>query len=278
MGIIADLTGKKFGQLTVVKQGGYRTGRSGRKFLQWECICDCGNTVLVDANNLRTGNSTSCGCKTLCKDLTGLRFGKLVVIERAENSSRGDTRWRCLCDCGKETIVNRSPLISGATKSCGCGMLKALENGRRSSKTHGMSDTRLYRIWCGMKKRTAENADTRHKRDYYDRGIRMCEEWKNSFESFYKWAMSSGYEDGLSIDRIDNNGNYCPENCRWATTKQQSNNRRTNRRYQYNGEDLTISELAEKYGLNYNMLRERLIVLGWNIDRAMTVPPQSVRG
>ena len=150
-------------------------------------------------------------------------------------------------------------------------MVKGLKVGWEA-KTHGMSKTRLYRIWCGMKKRTSPTADARHKRNYYDRGIRMCSEWVNSFEAFYGWSMKHGYSDELSIDRIDNDGNYCPENCRWTDSYVQGNNRRRNRNYTYNGKTQTIAEWAREYGFSYDMLRERLVVLHWDIDKALNTP------
>ena len=267
-----DLTGKKYNKLTVIKRANDRISPSGRKFITWECICECGNVITVDANNLRNNNTKSCGCITNCKDITGQEFGKLKVIKRMKNNSRGDSMWLCKCSCGKSKVIMRSSLINGRTKSCGCGMLVGLEKGRSCTKTHGMSKSRLYRIWCGIKKRTSETADERHKRDYYERGIKVCDEWSKSYEEFQKWSLNNGYKENLSIDRIDNNGNYEPNNCRWVNNKEQSNNRRSNRKYEYNGEKLNISQLSEKYNINYDLLRERLVVLNWDVKKAIETP------
>lgn len=272
MGKVNDLTGKRYGKLLVLRRGEDRYTKSGRRLITWICLCDCGNEIQVDANNLRNGNTTSCGCKTPCIDLKGMRFGKLEVLERVENNYRGDAMWKCKCDCGNETIVVGKSLRNGSTKSCGCGIVKGLQKGWEATKTHGMSKSRIYRIWCAMKKRTSCTADERHKRDYYDRGIRTCKEWRDSFEAFYEWAINNGYRDDLSIDRKNNDGNYCPENCRWVNNQAQSCNTRRNRNYTYKGKTQNIAQWAKEYGVPDSMLRERLVILGWSIEKALETP------
>lgn len=153
------------------------------------------------------------------KDITGQRFGRLTVIEQAE-SKNNHARWVCKCDCGNKRIVYGSSLFSGETKSCGCWnkdkMLK-----------HNLTDTKLAHIWSQIKQRCFQKNCKAYK-NYGGRGITVCDEWKNDFLTFYNWSIKNGYKENLSIDRIDNDGNYCPENCRWVEDDTQRRNKRTN--------------------------------------------------
>jgi hypothetical protein len=186
-------------------------------------------------------------------DLTGKRFGRLVVIHRAQSSRPTETKWECLCDCGNKTIVDSFKLRNGITKSCGC-LAKELTSSR--SKKHGMFGTRLYRIWFNMKQRCSNPKHIAFK-NYGGRGIEVCSEWLE-FETFCKWAMSYGYCEDLSIDRIDNDKGYSPENCRWSTEKEQGQNKRNNRVIHINGESHTIAEWARYSGIKENTLRWRI--------------------
>ena len=155
------------------------------------------------------------------KDWTGERFGRAVVLERAENSACGRTRQRCKCDCGKIFVTDTQNLVKKHCQSCGCLKKELLGNAHR---THGLSKEAIYAVWCDMRHR-CENPNHHEYKNYGGRGISVCEEW-HKFEVFYAWAISSGYAKGLSIERKDVNGNYCPENCTWITMKEQGRNRR----------------------------------------------------
>lgn len=188
-------------------------------------------------------------------NIAGQRFGRLTVIERVA-STKAQAHWRCVCDCGKETVVRSQDLRNGHTKSCGCYGLEVSASHTPSFSTHKESRSRLYRVWIGMKGR-CNNCENKDYSYYGGRGIKVCPEWDKSYEAFRDWALASGHQDALTIDRIDVNGNYCPENCRWVNMKTQMNNTRANRRITQNGETRTMAEWAERTGIAYETIRYR---------------------
>ena len=202
------------------------------------------------------------------KDISGQRFGYLTAIRR-NGTQNGHVTWECTCDCGNTTVVPGIALTSGSIKSCGCMTGKLIAEAK---KTHGMSYHRLYGIWSDMKRRC--NNPAREKYDRYGgRGIRVCEEWDTNFSAFANWAYTNGYQDTLSIDRIDNDGDYCPENCRWATMDIQSNNKSVNHRLEYNGEIHTLKEWSDITGIPYSTIRSRTNTLNWDVDQILTINP-----
>lgn len=186
-------------------------------------------------------------------DLTNKRFNKLLIIEKADNQKH-KTMWKCLCDCGNITFVTTSNLNANRVKSCGC--LKNEQLVKRST-THNQRHTNLYEVWKTMKQRCF-NPKNQSYNNYGGRGIVVCDEWKTNFTSFYKWSMENGYKKGLTIDRIDNNGNYCPENCRWANRIIQANNSRWNKHIIINGKDNTLANWLRFYNISYNKYYQRL--------------------
>jgi hypothetical protein len=197
-------------------------------------------------------------------DLVGKRYGRLVVLERVENATNGSSRWLCKCDCGSTRIHTAGTLNSGVVQSCGC---YGKESRKKQKVTHNKSNTRLYRVWASMKERCFSSSCKSFV--YYGaRGISVCDEWKDSFQAFYDWALANGYCEGLSIDRIDVNGNYEPLNCRWVSRNIQANNTRKNVNVEYNGECHTIGEWADILGIKYITLWMRF-QRGWDISKAL---------
>lgn len=207
-------------------------------------------------------------------EITGLRFGRLLVIARAGSKKHkhgARALWLCRCDCGQEKIVCGQALRRKNTASCGCLSLE-LANARiqiikYSNRTHGMARTPTWRSWDHMLQR-CENPKNDRYRNYGGRGICVCAAW-HSFESFFRDMGTR--PTGKTIERINNNGNYEPVNCRWATSKEQANNTRTNHLLQYEGRTQTISAWEQEVGASPNSIRSRL-QRGWMPERAITTP------
>lgn len=192
-------------------------------------------------------------------DIEGLYFGRLKVLFYY-GTKRKHAYWLCECACGGFKVVEGRSLRSGNTRSCGC-----------ISKPHGMTGKRIYRIWKNMKSRCNWGSkDSVNFRRYQGRGITVCDEWK-VFEVFLQWALDNGYQDDLTIDRIDNDGSYSPNNCRWVTRQRQSNNMSSNHYITYNGKSQTIADWARELKIKSDTLSKR-IRIGWTEEKALTTP------
>lgn len=251
MGKRNDLTGKRFGKLTVI---GF-AGRANDGHAMWRCKCDCGNYKNVRSNLLVCDMTQSCGCSRQDVgekngiDETGNRYGALTVIERVANI---DGKWAflCKCDCGEFVEKQGCYLRNSIYPNCGCKR-------REAQITHGMTGTRIYRIWFDMKRRCYKPNNKSYSR-YGGRGITVCDEWRNNFEAFYNWAMDNGYNDNLSIDRINPNGNYEPINCRWITMSEQAKNRRNCHFITCNGRTQILADWAKETGIDRFEIVKRL--------------------
>jgi len=193
-------------------------------------------------------------------DLISRKFGRLTVLDSAGThiSPCGTKRkmWKCVCECGNEVLVNTSNLLNGTTKSCGCWKTDKINT--YNSKHNGSND-RLYAIWRSMKRRCSNQKDS-HYRSYGGRGITVCEEWANSYSAFKKWAYENGYDESAetgncTIDRIDNNSGYSPDNCRFVDRIVQANNTSTNRFVEFQGHKMTIAEFARYMNIDRNHAR-----------------------
>lgn len=262
-----DYTGKRYGKLLVIgrakveKQGTY-----------WLCQCDCGNTRIVNTYSFKAGNPTSCGCEKRVAhnfiDLTGQRFGRWTVVSRAEKRpSSKQAMWTCKCDCGNMGYVSSQDLRTGISKSCGCYNIEVIK--KRDTK-HGCSGTRLYNIWLGIRDRTKREANQNYYR-YGGRGIDIYPPWRDNFLEFKSWSDENGYDDTLTIDRIDNDRGYYPDNCRWTDYLTQANNTSKNLYIILDGEKHTLSEWCRIKNVDYSMVRGR-IKRGWEKDMWF-IPP-----
>lgn len=231
MGKANDLAGQKFGRLLVVKQA------EERKYggIVWECLCDCGNTVFVTAQSLRKGETQSCGCiRKEQENIAGMRFNRLIALEPTDKRYRRCIVWKCQCDCGSMVYVAANRLRNNNVMSCGCLNLELSgERLKKVNTTHGERRTRLHKIWSSMKER-CNNPNNPAYKHYGGRGIKVCEEW-NDFLPFRDWAMSHGYDKDApfgqcTIDRIDNDEGYSPDNCRWVDMTVQNNNKRNTKK------------------------------------------------
>lgn len=202
---------------------------------------------------------------------TGKRFGRYIVLEESKSiisGSRTRIYVKCLCDCGVIKNVRLDSLKNKHIVSCGC-YNREISRLQKPRLKHGLHGSRLYGIWKKMRERChGKNALA----NYGGRGIFVSEEWRNNYLSFYTWAIENGYTDELTIDRINTNGNYEPSNCRWTTYEQQANNKRSNIKYKYQGELLTLPQISKKSGFGFPTLYRRINENGLSLKQALSIP------
>ena len=262
--MLSDLTGCKYGSLLVVGFDHFDT----YKHSYWKCRCDCGNDYVVRGSSLTEGKTTACNaCSHKIKDMVGEEYGRLTVLS-FDGVRKGHYYWKCVCECGNEVVVDGGMLRSGNTKSCGCYQRERTSS---ANKTHGDTGERLFGIWMGMKDR-CYNANCPGYRYYGGKGVTVFDGWRYDYPAFKSWSYANGYADSLTIDRIDVNGSYCPDNCRWITLKEQQNNKTVNHLVIYHGKSRTVSEWSDIVGIDYKTLYQRLFKYHWDVESAFTKP------
>lgn len=201
-------------------------------------------------------------------DRTGQRFGRLTVIKEAGRDKHRNVIWKCRCDCGNESYVTTADLKK--TKSCGCWNIDAIiqRNTRHGASKRG-SITKLYKVWAAVKQRCTNPKNKAYK-NYGGRGIKLCDEWLE-YEPFEKWAFENGYAEGLQLDRIDNNGGYSPDNCRFVSTVENSHNKRNNVWITIDGKTALAVDWAKEVGVDVEVIRKRLRK-GWSPKEAVFAP------
>ena len=203
-------------------------------------------------------------------NLTGLRFGRLTILKRENNSPSGQPMWLCLCECGKKKIIQGYHIRSGNTRSCGC-LQKEIASMIKTQ--HGYGKTKIYKVWTIMIQRCV-NTNNKEYHNYGKRNIRVCARWRK-FKNFLEDMGEAPV--GYQIDRIDNNGNYCLENCHWVTPKQNSQNKRNNHLATFNGKTQCLHKWAEDAEINYRTFHNRIVKLRWSIEKALTIPVRKKR-
>jgi len=277
MGKKRDLVGQKFGRLTVL----YGTGERKNGKVIWHCRCDCGNEVDIRSGDLISGRTTSCRCyqrkrtaeANTTHGMEGRRFGRLIVLHDTGERKNRCVVWHCKCDCGNEVNVRSSDLISGHTTSCGCYKRERVAEART---VHGMSQRGkgkyypVYLTWRAMIQR-CENPNAHAYKYYGGRGIAVCAEWHDA-KIFIDWAIINGWKKGLTLDRIGNDGNYEPSNCRWVSKKEQARNKRNNHLITFNEKTQPMAQWAEELNISVQTLSSRIDQRHWPIERALTEP------
>lgn len=256
--ILKDITGIRSGKLVVVKC----VGKDNYGNL-WECLCDCGKTKIVRTNDITFKRVVSCGCEQHKRNVSiGDKFGFLTITKLPEGSLRNN-KVTCVCECGLYGEYYLNNLRRGTTTSCGC---KRSFYAKKARNCHGESTSVLYKKWASMKNR-CQNKNAKNYNDYGGRGIRICNEWLE-FWSFREWAYKNGYCEGLSIERINVNGNYEPSNCKWVMLEEQARNKRRSVIIEYGGKKQTAAEWARELGIGKETITYRHRA-GWSDEECL---------
>ena len=251
-----DIIGSKFNSFTVISFEYSKKNKYQFDYF-YKCKCECGKETIVSRHSLINGITKNCGCKHNLESLLGKKIGKLLVISYDDNMIRGKGRkCICKCDCGNTYITWDRLIRYGNRQSCGCLEAVRTQGTYRHGFSRKKSKERLYKTWANMKSR-CNNPNTKSYSDYGGRGIKICDEWNNDFISFKNWALSNGYTDKLTIDRIDNNKGYYPENCRWVGKDIQGINKRNCINITYKGKTQTISQWSRETGINQATIKYR---------------------
>lgn len=265
---LIDLTGQTFGRLTVLE----RVENNKENEAHWKCKCVCGNIVNILGSSLRSGRTKSCGCmykkagQNRRLDIKGQVFGRLKVIEKMTSNKGDKTSWKCRCSCGNSAVVRTNHLRAGLIKSCGC---LQKESTKKRSTIHNMAHTVEYNVWTCMLQR-CQNSNNPAFENYGGRGIKVCDEWKNDFVTFFN-HIGKRPSPKYSLDRIDNDKGYTPKNTQWATPIEQSNNRRSSRKITINGESKTLAQWAKCANIKPGTIQSRL-QKGWPPEKAIFQP------
>ena len=250
-GKFKDVTGQKFENLTAIKRIGFNKAKKS----VWLFLCDCGVQKEIVLSLVLTGKTKHCGClkKYKIKDISGQKFGRLTAINFVKFNESRQIVWLFSCECGVQKEIAAFAVIKGKTKSCGC---LSKDGKEKASFRHGGCGTRLYNTWVSMRERCS-NPNSKDYKNYGGRKIRICEEW-HDFSVFRDWSLNNGYADNLTIDRVDNNGNYEPSNVRFTTQTQQIRNRSNTKLYEINGDIKSLAEWCEILNFPYDRAASRM--------------------
>lgn len=250
---ILDLVGYEFNKCKVIEKAPIHKTKSGQYSTYWICECFCGNRFEANSQSIRKGKIKSCGCYydfdlSKQKRHIGEKYNRLTIIDYIPKEERKNVQYNylCKCDCGNIIPASINRLKNGHTKSCGCLKDEVKQNIGSLNRKYKISNKRLYSIYKVMTRRCLDSTDMRYK-DYGGRGITICDEWmgEKGFDNFCEWSISNGYKENLTIDRINVDGNYEPNNCRWITNKEQQNNRRNCHYIEYDGKTYTVTQWSE---------------------------------